>query len=77
MCPHRVCLSHAPRSGPVEVAGLSSRTGACPLGLLVTRVVANGSLVARDQGVLDMAFPFTHQWPVRGWERRRGRERVW
>ncbi|MPC11248.1 Delta-like protein 4 [Portunus trituberculatus] len=62
----RVCLSHAPRSGPVEVGRPKSRTGimgACPLGLLVTRVVANGSLVARDQGVLDMTFPFTQQWP--------------
>lgn len=65
-----MCITHAPRSGPVLKGVTRDREGqlqACPLGLLVTRVVANGSLTAVDDGVLDMTFPFTEPWPVSLW----------
>lgn len=66
-CLRRVCITYAPRSGP-PLAGVTRRRGgplrACPLGLLVTHVVANGSLAAEEDGVLDMTFPFTEPWPV-------------
>lgn len=67
LCLHRVCITHAPRSGPAVAGvpqGQRATLKACPMGLLVTRVVANGSLAAGDDGVLDMTFPFTEPWPV-------------
>ncbi|XP_071548021.1 uncharacterized protein [Panulirus ornatus] len=76
----RVCVTYRVRPAhtlamaahPVRVEGGGVRAssgrgleGPCPLGLLVTEVVTNSSLLARLHGALDLTFPFTQPWQVR------------